>query len=249
MINYIMLVVLHLIGDFYLQSSKMAQCKNARINSTCKLCTDCEGKTNFNLKHIAFHSLAYTIPFLALFFLVEFKTAMIAIPAILVSHGLVDILTCCLNNKYKQTLVFLLDQAIHSVILFGCWNMFFFNHIPIKYELWIKVIFLMLLIMTPASILISKLFFDVFGKEQKEESSKEKGIFDTGSVIGIFERILVVILAYYNSFSTIAIIITIKTWARSNDLKEGGFRNRYLLGTLASLVWAMLSFILFQKIK
>ena len=46
----------------------------------------------------------------------------------------------------------------------------------------------------------------------------------------------------------IAIIITVKTWARSGDLKEDkhSFRNKYLLGTLASLVLSMIAFLVFK---
>lgn len=74
----------------------------------------------------------------------------------------------------------------------------------------------------------------------------EIGLFDVGSVIGILERVLVVVFAYLGNLAAIAVVITVKTWARSRDLEEKEFRNKYLLGTLASLVLAALAFLLYK---
>lgn len=35
MVNYVILIILHLLGDFYFQTSKIARCKNAKISSEC----------------------------------------------------------------------------------------------------------------------------------------------------------------------------------------------------------------------
>ena len=78
--------------------------------------------------------------------------------------------------------------------------------------------------------------------------SKEMGMFDIGSIIGVMERMLTFIFACFESFPAIAIIITVKTWARTNDLKEPEFRNKYLLGTLTSLVLALIIFIVYKSI-
>ena len=94
----------------------------------------------------------------------------------------------------------------------------------------------------PCSIMISKLFKDIY------PNTDEIGMFDIGSIIGIMERILNVIFAYFENFPAIEIIITVKTWARTNDLKEPEFRNKYLLGTLTSLVLALLVFIIYKSI-
>lgn len=248
---FIILIVLHLIGDFYLQSSKIAQCKNAKIDEKCNPCIECKEKSRFNFKYVLIHSLIYTIPFLALFCFTKPGKAALIILFSLTTHCVVDLITCCVNKKWKQTLTFLLDQAIHIVILYCCCRIAKFYSLSSDYEFLtnlIKISFLALLTMTPASVLISKLFCDVFNESgQKSSEFEQKGVFDTGSIIGIFERILVIILAYFNSFAAIAIIITIKTWARSEDLKESKFRNKYLLGTLASLVWALLSYALYSQ--
>ena len=72
-------------------------------------------------------------------------------------------------------------------------------------------------------------------------------MFDVGAIIGVMERILTFIFALYGSFPAIAIIITVKTWARTNDLKDKDFRNKYLLGTLTSLVLALVTFAIYES--
>lgn len=55
------------------------------------------------------------------------------------------------------------------------------------------------------------------------------------------------IFASFGDFAAIVIIITVKTWARSSDLKDKiDFRSKYLLGTLASLVLALIAFLIYR---
>jgi len=97
------------------------------------------------------------------------------------------------------------------------------------------------------------LFEDLFPNDGKGS------IFDIGSIIGVLERAIVLVFACFDQFATIAIIITVKTWARSADLKDkgtsnnntdgnknGNFRDKYLLGTLTSLVIALFAFLIYK---
>lgn len=38
MVNYLLLFILHLLGDFYLQTTKIARCKNAKKGVACGEC-------------------------------------------------------------------------------------------------------------------------------------------------------------------------------------------------------------------
>ena len=71
--------------------------------------------------------------------------------------------------------------------------------------------------------------------------SKTKAVLDSGIIIGITERLIVLVLMVLEAYPTIAIIITVKTWARSGGLKDNknDFREKYLVGTLLSLAIAM----------
>lgn len=61
--------------------------------------------------------------------------------------------------------------------------------------------------------------------------------FDTGTVIGKCENILTVTLVLMGQFSGLGLILTAKTLARSEQIKENpGY---FLGGTLVNLVWAL----------
>ncbi|MBE6812122.1 MAG: DUF3307 domain-containing protein [Ruminococcaceae bacterium] len=242
MVNFIILIILHLLGDFYLQTAKIAKCKNAKIDNDCNNCKKCKDKSKLNKQYMFIHMLLYTLPFVFLFFMTGWKSALLAIIGIIVSHGIIDSIACFFNKRTKQTLVFIIDQFLHTSILFLIYKMVEFNSIFDKYGLIVKSVLTVLLLMIPCSIFINKIFEDLYPE------TKNKGLFDVGSIIGILERFLVIIFAYFENFPAIAIIITVKTWARTNDLKEPEFRNKYLLGTLASLVLALCSYIIFKLV-
>ena len=240
MANFLILLILHFIGDFYFQTSRIAKCKNANIGENCNSCKSCKTKALFNNKFVIVHTLLYAVPFLLLFSMTKWTSALIVIAAVLVSHYVIDLVSCCLNKKLKQTLVFIADQLLHTVILFAVYKVFEINSCLSEYELFIKIAFAVLFLVVPSSVFINKLFQDLFPDSEKGK------VFDVGSIIGMLERALVLIFACFNDFAAIAIIITVKTWARSGDLKEKEFRNKYLLGTLASLVLALIAFLIFK---
>ncbi len=240
MANFLILLILHFIGDFYFQTSRIAKCKNANIGENCNSCKSCKSKALFNNKFVIVHTLLYAVPFLLLFSMTKWTSALIIIAAVLVSHYVIDLVSCCLNKKLKQTLVFIADQLLHTVILFAVYKLFEINSCLSEYELFIKIAFAVLFLVVPSSVFINKLFQDLFPDSEKGK------VFDVGSIIGMLERALVLIFACFNDFAAIAIIITVKTWARSGDLKEKEFRNKYLLGTLASLVLALIAFLIFK---
>lgn len=242
MVNYLILIIFHLLGDFYLQSSKVARCKNGNIRETCGACEECKSDSWFNWKFLIIHSVLYIVPFGVLYFITEWRYATVAIGVLLITHIMIDIGACYFYKKIKQTVVFIVDQALHIGILYLISRFLIFsNGIDYYYEI-LKVIFLCLMLIIPCSVMINELTGDIY------PDSSELGLFDIGSMIGIMERILTVIFACFENFPAIAIIITVKTWARTNDLKETDFRNKYLLGTLTSLVLALLIFIVYKSI-
>lgn len=242
MANFLILLILHFIGDFYFQTSRIAKCKNANIDENCKGCKSCKVKALFNNKFVILHTLLYVVPFLFLFLMTKWTNALILIAVVLVSHYVIDLVACCLNKKLKQTLVFIIDQILHTSILFVAYKLFEMNSCFLEFELLIKIVFAILFLVAPSSVVVNKLFQDLFPK------SGTGKIFDVGSIIGMLERALVLVFAYFNNFAAIAIIITVKTWARSGDLRknEEDFRDKYLLGTLASLVLALIAFLIFK---
>lgn len=242
MVNYVILIILHLLGDFYFQTSKIARCKNAKVSSECHDCIQCRDGSKLNHKYILIHIIIYNIPFITLFFMTDWQSVLLIILILFVSHGIIDTLSCYLNKSIKQTIVFLIDQFLHVGILFLIYKQFNFCSFFDEYTIAVQTVFIVLMLIVPCSIFINKLFEDLY------PGTIDAKIFETGSIIGILERFLVIIFSYFDNFAAIAIIITVKTWARTNDLKEPDFRNKYLLGTLASLVLALIIFILAKDI-
>ena len=243
MVNFLVLIILHLLGDFYLQTTKVARCKNARIDSMCGKCKKCKSTSWINWKYLMIHSLLYVVPFVVMFFRMKPIYAIMVILGLFATHILIDACACYFNKKIKQTIVFIVDQVLHMGILISITPFITSVHCANNYLDVLKIIFLCLALVMPCSVIINKLFIDIY------PTTEEMGIFDVGSMIGIMERILTVIFAYFGNFPAIAIIITVKTWARTNDLKEPEFRNKYLLGTLTSLVLALLIFIVYELIE
>lgn len=242
MVNYIFLIILHLLGDFYLQTTKVARCKNANTGVACGACKKCKDSSWINKKYLLVHSILYIVPFGTLYIIMRSIYATTIIGILLVTHLLIDTATCYFNKKNKQTVVYIVDQALHVGILCLIPQFVTFRYDMDNYYVVLKVVFTCLLLIMPCSVMINKLFKDIYPK------SDEMGIFDIGSIIGVMERALTFIFACFESFPAIAIIITVKTWARTNDLKEPEFRNKYLLGTLTSLVLALLIFIVYKNI-
>lgn len=132
----------------------------------------------------------------------------------------------------------IIDQIIHIGVILVILKIFSFDYfINPKHQETLLIVLVLLLTIKPSAIFINNLYWDLFGSPIYKP-------FDTGVMIGIFERIIVLVLCYLNSASAIAIIIAAKSWVRSRELKEEENKedkiNKYLVGTLASICLALL---------
>jgi hypothetical protein len=235
-INFFVLLVLHVIGDFYLQSDKLSKCKQAQIDDACSPCEKCNNKKYFNFSKIIIHSALCLIPYFLglLLFWVPIIDGMIFLASVFVAHILIDSFTCWVKKYLKHTLAFLIDQALHVIIIYilvrNLFDDVFLNE---GYANLIIFGLVVLLLVKPIAIFINNLYYDLFGTNITSS-------FDTGIIIGIFERLIVVTLFYLGAVSAIALIIGAKTWVRYGEIKEDNqFRTKYLVGTLASIGLAL----------
>jgi len=60
-------------------------------------------------------------------------------------------------------------------------------------------------------------------------------------MIGILERMLILTFVFLNQYATIALILTAKSIARFEGLKKREFAEYYLIGTLSSILFAILT--------
>jgi len=80
------------------------------------------------------------------------------------------------------------------------------------------------------SLLCRRLRTDAMGR------NRVKG---TGKIIGILERFVILTFVLLNQYTGIAIVLMAKSIARFDELKERDFAEYYLVGTLASISFAL----------
>lgn len=225
------MILMHILGDYYLQTNKIALGKTNN-NGDIKKYVD--------FKYLNIHSVLYAVPFCLLFFVLEWSSCLFTIVLILVTHWLIDFFSCWFRTKTKKTFAFILDQTVHIVVLLIISKLFIFNtEILIGYEKILYGITIIAFLVKPSIIIVNNLFEDIFVNGEENININK---FDVGAIIGVFERIIILVLSIFNAIVAIAIIVTVKTWARSNDIKNiKDFGNKYLVGTLVSISLALIA--------
>lgn len=89
---------------------------------------------------------------------------------------------------------------------------------------------------------------------EKREASKDEQIATqevegAGALIGLFERIFVIIFVALGQYSAMSLLIAAKSLARFDRItKNQAFAEYYLIGTLFSILFALLSYLLIFKL-
>jgi hypothetical protein len=237
---FILLLLAHIIGDFYIQSSNMDKRKVESI------------------KWLLIHCLCYwtTIMIVSLpvmsWEIAAFGTAVSIVHVVIDASQYVYISKLKKNKKLtmiKERDVFLADQALHLVTLtiaaylfvlkVGKLNLFatvdeFFAVLEISKVSFLCWITAILIIHKPTNIAISKLLIIYKPKDNDDGIKKDK---NAGRFIGTVERILILIFISIKQYSAIGLVLTAKSIARYDRIsKEKDFAEYYLLGTLISTV-------------
>jgi len=220
------LLLAHLIGDFFLQSQKWVKEKENKKLKSPKL---------------YFHVLIHV----AVTALILWNITLWPIVAIIgVSHLIIDGAKLLIQKKKTKRLLFFIDQALHILIIIGCY-FFTFNTIQnfsIKFSEHALLLLTCLLFLTiPVSIIMKTIFlkWDI-----KELTKNSKSLKDAGKYIGILERILVFIFIVVDHWEAVGFLITAKSVFRFGDLKESKSRQLteyILIGTLISFGIAILT--------
>lgn len=170
----------------------------------------------------------------------------IAIPLVIsVSHILIDGFK---SNYEDNTRLFLLDQAGHVLIIWGCWLLLIdvtmadiaglLVSLMSDANVWILILSYMILIW-PIGVLISKIM-EPWGKEMKNASSQ--GLERAGLWIGYLERILILTFVLLDQFEAIGFLIAAKSIFRFGEIKSPQSRKEaeyILIGTMISFVIAI----------
>jgi len=236
MTKYILFLLIgHVLGDFYFQTETIST-KKAKY-----------------YKWVLIHSLEYLATMLAMavivFCLDVFVMALIAGCI----HFFIDTAKFVFVKKTKskrQWNIFCFDQLLHVVSIIAM--AFFFDAMDFNMNttaieaafnttgfdtvVSLKWLLSILLVHNPANIMIQ-----MFLSEFKPIESRGQNIINreknAGRIVGSLERIIMLILLYYQQYSALGLVLTAKSITRYNKITEDkAFAEYYLLGTLLSLL-------------
>ena len=217
----ILLLICHLLSDYYFQSQKMADRKDQ------------------DKKVLGLHILYVALPLIVVSFC-HLELWWICL-VILLTHAAIDFLKPIVQKQLKlpKAWTFALDQVLHlgiltCLVLMGAKN-------DTTYLLpfdTLNLIFYVLLVGKPSNIA----FKILFAKYQPTSKKKMDTITGAGSMIGFLERLVTGACLVYGQFASIGLVFTAKSIARYNKISEDpAFAEYYLIGSLFSILSALLA--------
>lgn len=232
---FLLLLVFHVLGDFYVQTDAMARAKARALRATL------------------LHALYYAIPFLLLGLLDP--GALPLLLAAVVLHGAVDLLKLlflryrsALPFTVSDALVFLTDQALHVAILLALTAQVLeglrFQRLATGGDVSVLLTWTLaiLLLVKPANIAF-KVFYRGYQPPPPlpREEATLKG---AGAQIGALERILMLLFLSMGSIPALGLIMTAKSIARYDRItKDPAFAEYYLIGTLYSILITVILYV------
>lgn len=149
-----------------------------------------------------------------------------------------------LNTKGKgRNKVYVFYQALHFTLIYFIGEMLITkdlisdNLVPSEVLRWCLFI---IIILKPINLSF-KILFQRYAPE--ESDSKENAVEGAGAIIGILERLLIVILICYDQFGGIGLVFTAKSVARFDKIsKDPVFAEYYLIGSLYSIISVLLCY-------
>ncbi|MFA7660419.1 MAG: DUF3307 domain-containing protein [Anaerovoracaceae bacterium] len=234
----ILLLTAHLLGDFVFQNSELVERK--KVDSLALI------------KHSAIYA---AFMFIALIMTQELKLAIVMGVIIGISHYAIDgqknkITKNELGIK-KDLIVFLIDQAIHIILLIIVAEYILdlypapntlIGQIIDKYSYPFVmessvIILLYVLCAHPIGVIIKKVFL-MWNARSKQQLLIEETL-GAGFVIGILERLVILTLGLLGEFGAVGLVLAAKGLARFEQLKDKDFAEKYLIGTLLSVLIAL----------
>jgi len=227
------IILVHLIGDFFLQPQKWVKDKEKK-----KL------KSKWLYIHIAIH--------IGLLFLIIWDLSQwLLLLSIGALHFIIDAGKILLQNKKNKRLLFFIDQLLHIATILILVPLFL--ETSIEFNLLNQDTLLLILcasfLTQPTSIIMKTIFskWNISKITKGNESLK-----DAGKYIGILERLLVFTFIIINQWSAVGFLITAKSVFRFGDLtasKERKLTEYILIGTLISFGIAVLIGLLYLHLK
>lgn len=236
-------LLMHLLGDFIFQPSKLSREKENRY------------------RFVVLHALIYSLPFLASLFFFALPGAWRPhIILLCVLHLIVDTMKYRVqksrrekreNNMPEGPALYLIDQTVHFAILAvmalnapktgaspeAPWvnNLLFAADWDGRMFLaWACIV---VAVWKPANITVKQ----VIGPYKPDEPGGAKK--NAGALIGTLERLIMALFLGMGQYAAIGLVLTAKTVARFDMLKDKQFSEYYLLGTLLSTLLVLVTYL------
>jgi len=227
----ILLLIAHLLGDFYMQTDKLSDNKKQ------------------NYPHVLIHSAVYAIPVVLLgIFRLDIALLWLTLGFILM-HFVIDSIKYLIERNKKSAWVYVIDQLVHLISLFVLALIFkeqtaypaierFFVSTGTSFYSVLKGLLLFLIIIKPANVTYKRVFINL------KPISDEQGEKRTGAIIGNLERVLMALLLVVGQYTAIGLVITGKSIARYKKIAEDkAFAEYYLIGTFYSILAVLVPFL------
>ncbi|EPC03954.1 hypothetical protein L861_01240 [Litchfieldella anticariensis FP35 = DSM 16096] len=230
------LILAHLVGDFLLQPSHWVEARYRFKERSRQLYFHAliHGLLTFVVLTIA--SLAVSPP-------VPLTNALAGALLVMASHALIDLGKAYLSPQRLRW--FLLDQALHLLILLGIWLAWLGSWSPMYlFGAWLVtpqvlgIAVTFFLLSRPLSISIALVL-----RRWSSELPNPGTLIAAGARIGILERFLIAILVLFDQMAAIGFLIAAKSVLRYGELRNAQDRKLteyVLLGTLLSVSAAVI---------
>lgn len=224
------LLLAHILGDFVFQPSSLVQ------------------KRQKNALYLLLHILLHGI-LLCLFFINNLSSFYLSIAFILISHLAIDSLKILIEKKSKSanpTVLFIMDQCLHIAVLLAITihtlgiNT---NQLLSLYNIQNLLYLTAFLLSTVVSPTFLRIYFGKWNRDGDFENKKEESLIDAGLLIGIIERLIIILFIQVNFLSGIGFLLAAKSIFRFGDLtnaKNTKYTEYILLGTLCSFLIAII---------
>ncbi len=237
-----LLVTGHLVADFLLQSEAMARSK-----------TDSGGVL---LSHAGLVLGAHALLLVPLWGAPRAAALCILAAVILTAlHLLVDAVKRPLERAGSRPLLLLVaDQGVHLIAILVAWRVLLGRAVvttPLVPPAWLPhvggwaVIAAGLIVnANGGTVVVRKLLTRYPTLVPAEDGGAP--VYAMGRTIGVLERILTFVLVLLNQWGALGLVLAAKSIARYPELKQRHFAEYYLIGTLASILVAVVSGVVVQ---
>lgn len=231
------LLAAHLLGDFYLQSQKMSDEKQEKFSA------------------LFYHCIIYGVCVIAAAWGALGTAALSGAKMAILGHVVIDALKLFFLKKFpnaRKGLVLTIDQILHiaTLIVAALWQptdirpcipeLIATLDMGCHLSTLLRLGCLGLFLGKPANIILK-----VSNEKPESDTAMQPRDRKSGAVIGTLERILIAVLFLLGQYGAISIVFTAKTLTRYKRITDSPeFGEYYLIGTLGSLLLAILPSIL-----